>query len=84
MKINSVVVENILQLKTKMSSSPCGSDMVGHSSSSGGRQRSRRVAAGLARLVDHVGVGHGHVGETAALISNITRDGPGARTSLQG
>ena len=44
------------------------------------------MAAGLARLVDHVGagVGHGHVGETAALISNITRDGPGARTSLQG
>ena len=67
-----------------MSSSPCGSDMVGHSSSSGGRQRSRRVAAGLARLVDHVGAGHGHVGGTAALISNITRDGPGARTSLQG
>ena len=67
-----------------MSSSRCGSDMVGHSSSSGGRQRSRRVAAGLARWVDHVGLGagQGHVGET--LISNITRDGPGARTSLQG
>ena len=45
------------------------------------------MAAGLARLVDHFCVGaagHGHVGETAALISNITRDGPGARTSLKG
>ena len=42
------------------------------------------MAAGLARLGNHVGVGAGHVGGTAALISNITRDGPGARTSLQG